>query len=189
MRNIPTAKSAADQSRYGRRKMAKTATQRHRRVAHTQAWRARQKRGAAIYPVEVDGTTFNLLERFGGLETGKTDDKRAVAAALGRLWHRALAALVSDLPELLSARMPCGRRSEKVHAGSFQAHPSARSVARALTHAGRPVHFTTALPRRLAVIMHRIWVDGTRSGVLAPRLSHALYGETRSALMGVCAAR
>jgi hypothetical protein len=63
--------------------------------------------------------------------------------------------------------MPCGRRSD----------------------AGRPVHFTTALPRRLAVIMHRIWVDGTRSGVLAPRLSHPLYGETRPALMGVCAAR
>jgi hypothetical protein len=75
----------------------KTAAQRQRRVADTQAWRARQKRGAAVYPVEVDGTTFDLLERFGGLETGKTDDKRAVAAALGRLWH-----LLSIPPDVLS---------------------------------------------------------------------------------------
>jgi len=30
----------------------KTAAQRQRRVADTQAWRARQKRGAAVYPVE-----------------------------------------------------------------------------------------------------------------------------------------
>jgi hypothetical protein len=74
----------------------KTAAFRQRRVADTQAWRARQKRGAAVYPVEVDGTTFDLMERFGGLEAGKADDKRAVAAALGRLWHRALAALLRE---------------------------------------------------------------------------------------------
>jgi hypothetical protein len=46
----------------------KTAAQRQRRVDDTRAWRARQKRGAAVYPVKVDGTTFNLLERFGGLD-------------------------------------------------------------------------------------------------------------------------
>jgi hypothetical protein len=74
----------------------KTDAARKRRVAATQAWRARQKRGAAVYPVEVDGTTFDLLERFGGLADGQADDKRAVAAALGRLWHRALAALVRE---------------------------------------------------------------------------------------------
>jgi len=48
--------------------MAKTAAQRHRRVADTQAWRARQKRGAAVYAVEVDGEVFDLMERFGGVK-------------------------------------------------------------------------------------------------------------------------
>ena len=46
--------------------------------ADTQAWRARQKRGAAVYPVEVDSTTFDLMERFGGLEADKVEDKRAL---------------------------------------------------------------------------------------------------------------
>jgi len=54
----------------------KTAAQRRRRVADTQAWRARQKRGAAVYPVEVGGATFDPLERFGGLEASKADDRR-----------------------------------------------------------------------------------------------------------------
>jgi hypothetical protein len=47
----------------------KTAAQRARRVDDTRARRARQKRGAAaVYPVKVDGATFDLLERFGGLD-------------------------------------------------------------------------------------------------------------------------
>ena len=46
--------------------------------ADTQAWRARQKRGAAVYPVEVDSTTFDLMERFGGLEADKVDDTHAL---------------------------------------------------------------------------------------------------------------
>jgi hypothetical protein len=46
----------------------RSAAARKRRVADTQAWRARQKRGAAVYPAEVDGTTFDLLERFGGVK-------------------------------------------------------------------------------------------------------------------------
>jgi hypothetical protein len=29
---------------------------------------SRQKRGAAVYPIEIDGTTFDPMERFGGLE-------------------------------------------------------------------------------------------------------------------------
>ena len=53
--------------------------------------------GRRVYPVEVDGTTFDLMERFGGLDARKVDNKRAVAAALGRLWHRALAALLRDV--------------------------------------------------------------------------------------------
>jgi len=56
----------------------KSAAFRRRRVADTQAWRARQKRGAAVYPVEVDSTTFDLMERFGGLEADKVEDKRAL---------------------------------------------------------------------------------------------------------------
>jgi len=70
---------------------------RRRRADDTRRWRERLHRGAAVYPVEVDGTTFDLLERFGGLDACKVDDKRAVAAALGRLWHRALAALLREV--------------------------------------------------------------------------------------------
>jgi hypothetical protein len=65
----------------------KTAAFRQRRAADTARWRERLHRGAAVYPVEVEGTTFDLMERFGGLDARKVDDKRAVAAALGRLWH------------------------------------------------------------------------------------------------------
>ena len=61
MREVPTDKSAV---------------YRRRRVADTQAWRARQKRGAAVYPIEIDGTTFDPMERFGGLEASKADDRR-----------------------------------------------------------------------------------------------------------------
>jgi len=74
----------------------KTAAFRKQRVADTQAWRARRKRGAAVYQVEVDGMTFDLMERFGGLRLDQADDKQAVAAALGRLWHLALAALLRE---------------------------------------------------------------------------------------------
>jgi hypothetical protein len=36
------------------------------------------------------------MKRFGGLDARKVDDKRAVAAAIGRLWQRALAALLRE---------------------------------------------------------------------------------------------
>ena len=74
----------------------KTAAFKQRRAADTAHWHERLQRGAAVYPVEVDGTTFDLMERFGGLKAGKADDRRAVAAALGRLWHRAMAALLRE---------------------------------------------------------------------------------------------
>ena len=74
----------------------KTTAFRQRRAADTARWRERLQRGAAVYPVEVDSTTFDLMERFGGLQADRVDDKRAVAAALGRLWHRALAALLRE---------------------------------------------------------------------------------------------
>jgi hypothetical protein len=71
----------------------KTAAFKQRRVADTQAWRARQKRGAAVYPVEVDGEVFDLMARLGVLEAAHADNKQAVAAALGKLLRLALAAL------------------------------------------------------------------------------------------------
>jgi hypothetical protein len=45
-----------------------------------------------VYPVEVDGTTFDLMERFGGLKDSKIGDQQAVATALGKLLRRALEA-------------------------------------------------------------------------------------------------
>jgi hypothetical protein len=50
-------------------KVEKTAAFRQRRAADTRRWRERLERGgAAVYPVEVDGTTFDLMERFGGVK-------------------------------------------------------------------------------------------------------------------------
>jgi hypothetical protein len=44
----------------------KNAAFRQRRAADTARWRERLQRGAAVYSVEIDGTTFDLMERFGG---------------------------------------------------------------------------------------------------------------------------
>jgi hypothetical protein len=43
----------------------KTAAFRRRRADDTRRWRERLHRGAAVYPVEVDGTALDLMERFG----------------------------------------------------------------------------------------------------------------------------
>ena len=74
----------------------KTAAFRQRRAADTARWRERLQRGAAVYPVEVDGTTFDLMERFGGLKDSKIGDRQAVATALGKLLRRALEALLRE---------------------------------------------------------------------------------------------
>ena len=74
----------------------KTAARRQRRADDTARWRERLHRGAAVYPVEVDGTTFDLLERFGGLKDSKTGNRQAIATALGRLLRRALEALLRE---------------------------------------------------------------------------------------------
>jgi hypothetical protein len=74
----------------------KTAALRQRRAADTARWRERLQRGAAVYPVEVDGTTFDLMERLVGLPTSKLDDRGAVAAALGKPLRRALEALLRE---------------------------------------------------------------------------------------------
>src|SRR5262245_2484385 len=59
----------------------KTAAFRQRRAADTRRWRERLDRGAPVYPVEVDGQLFDLMERFGGLKDSKTGDRRAIATA------------------------------------------------------------------------------------------------------------
>ena len=74
----------------------KTAAFKQRRAADTARWRERLQRGAAVYPVEVDDTTFDLMERFGGLKDSETGDRHAVATALGRLLRRALEALLRE---------------------------------------------------------------------------------------------
>jgi hypothetical protein len=74
----------------------KTATFRQRRAADTARWRERVAQGRACYTVEVDGRTFDLMERLVGLPTSKLDDRGAVAAALGKLLRRALEALLRE---------------------------------------------------------------------------------------------
>ena len=74
----------------------KTAAFKQRRAADTARWRERLHRGAAVYPVEVDATTFDLMERFGGLKDSKTGDRQAIAIALGKLLRRALEALLRE---------------------------------------------------------------------------------------------
>src|SRR5262245_44836990 len=49
-----------------------------------------------VYPVEVDGTTFDLMERFGGLKDSKIGDQQAIATALGKLLRRGLEALLRE---------------------------------------------------------------------------------------------
>jgi hypothetical protein len=61
----------------------KTAAFRRRRAADTARWRERLDRGAAVYPVEVDGLTFDLMERFAGPKASKVDYRHAVVVALG----------------------------------------------------------------------------------------------------------
>jgi hypothetical protein len=75
----------------------KTPAFRRRRANDTKRWRARLRRGAAVYPVEIDGGVYDLVERFGGLKPSQMDDRRAVSAALGRLLHLALAALLREM--------------------------------------------------------------------------------------------
>jgi hypothetical protein len=58
--------------------------------------RARQRRGAACYTIEIDEATFDLLERFAGLRAERVDDRKAVADALGKLLNLALAALLRE---------------------------------------------------------------------------------------------
>jgi len=73
------------------------AARRRQRVRDTQAWRARQKRGAVVLPVEADEEAFDLMARLGLLAPGRETDRRAVADALGKLLRLGLAALRREL--------------------------------------------------------------------------------------------
>ena len=70
---LPTADLGAVRPQIGvgsdewRTVVEKTVAFRHRRAADTARWRERLRRGAAVYPVEVDEMTFQLMERFAGL--------------------------------------------------------------------------------------------------------------------------
>jgi hypothetical protein len=75
----------------------KTAAVRQRRADDTRRWRQRVERGAAVYPVEVDGELFDLMARIGVLAAGRETDRRAVASGLGKLLRLALAALKREL--------------------------------------------------------------------------------------------
>jgi hypothetical protein len=76
--------------------MVRSGAAKRRRADDTRRWRERLANGKACYTVEVDGTTFDLMERFGGLSERKTNDRQAVATALGRLLRRALEALLRE---------------------------------------------------------------------------------------------
>ena len=77
--------------------MVKTAVQRERRAADTRRWRERLGRGAAVYPVEVDGETFDLMARLALLGPGQETKRRATADALGKLLRLALSALKREI--------------------------------------------------------------------------------------------
>ena len=76
----------------------KTAAFKQRRAADTARWRERLANGRACYTVEVDGTTFDLMEHFGGLKASNVG--RAVAVALGKLLR------ASPWPRCCGKRLP-----------------------------------------------------------------------------------
>ena len=71
----------------------KTAAFRQRRAADMRAYRKRQNAGIALFHVAVYESTFEMMKRYAGLDPKKTDDKKAVRAALERLLWAGLGAL------------------------------------------------------------------------------------------------
>jgi hypothetical protein len=74
----------------------KSTPYRQRRAAATARWRKRRRGGQAMYPLVIDRATVELATRLGELRADKMQDRQAVAAAMERLLHRALAALVRE---------------------------------------------------------------------------------------------
>jgi len=83
MRKASTLKSVADRRR--------------QRVRDTQAWRARQKRGAVVLPLEVDEEVFALIHRLDLLRPADATNRRVVANSLGKLLRLGLAALRREI--------------------------------------------------------------------------------------------
>jgi hypothetical protein len=82
-----------------RRRPPKNATEAERlarRAADVKRCRARQRAGRAIYSFEADWQTFDLAERYAGLDPARIGDKQATINALGRLLRMALSALVRE---------------------------------------------------------------------------------------------
>jgi hypothetical protein len=76
---------------------ARSAAVRRQRAEATRRWRERLDRGAAVYPVEADAETFDLMERLGLLQPADATSRARTALALGKLLRRALAALKREL--------------------------------------------------------------------------------------------
>jgi hypothetical protein len=74
----------------------KTPAFRRRRANDTKRWRARVRRGRAVYPLEIDAATFDLMEQYADLRQSQMDNRKAVSLALGRLLRLALAALLQQ---------------------------------------------------------------------------------------------
>jgi hypothetical protein len=69
---------------------------RARRAADVRRCRARLRAGRVIYPFEADAQTFDLAERYAGLDPGRISDRQATISALSRLLRMAIAALVRE---------------------------------------------------------------------------------------------
>jgi hypothetical protein len=83
-----------EQSRRRRRRETVDEKKKARRAADMRACRKRQRNGVALFYVATDRTTFDMMERFAGLDPDKAGDRNAVQAALGRLLRAGLEALL-----------------------------------------------------------------------------------------------
>jgi len=75
---------------------AKLIARRKKRALDTARWRSRQRRGVALYQVEIGAPEFDLCIKFGELVEERVGDKGAVAAAVGRLLRRGLISLLNE---------------------------------------------------------------------------------------------
>jgi hypothetical protein len=62
---------------------------RQRRAADTARWRDRLRRGAAVYPIEIDDQIFQMMERFAGLKRTKWTTGKLLRLALAALLRQA----------------------------------------------------------------------------------------------------
>jgi hypothetical protein len=62
----------------------------------TRRWRSRQRRGVHLFQIEADYEVYDLAIKYGGLREDQLADRAAVAAALSRLWRRAVGALLRE---------------------------------------------------------------------------------------------